>query len=184
MSRLKDLEYDNFRLEKKLSEMTSRMWRVEGLFNNYVFSSVVREKYESSNYYCKGDSNDSSSNSNTRDASNTKKTYFVHFVDYLSVNSFKRIQDAIDVADDNDKIIVHSGIYNESLIINKQISIFANGYVELRSNNQNIVTCCAQNEGCLVKGFTIRRLDGSKTDPTTCGINGVVPAEKGQIDKQ
>jgi parallel beta-helix repeat protein len=35
---LKDLEYDNFRLEKRLSETLSRQWRIETLFNTYVFN--------------------------------------------------------------------------------------------------------------------------------------------------
>ena len=54
-NRIKDLEYDNFRLEKRLSETLSRQWRIETLFNTYVFSSVVRDKYEQSKYYCSDD---------------------------------------------------------------------------------------------------------------------------------
>ena len=35
-----------------------------------------------------------------------------------------------------------------------------------------MITCCANGEGCLIKGFTIRRLDSNKIDPTSCGVNG------------
>ena len=63
MSRVKDLEYDNFRLDKKLSETLSRQWRIETLFNNYVFNAIVREKFEQSKYYFQGE--ETSSNTNT-----------------------------------------------------------------------------------------------------------------------
>ena len=63
------------------------------------------------------------------------------------------------------------GIYTENLVISKQIILISNGYVEIRSSMQNVITCCAPNEGCLIKGFSIRRLDGQKVDPTTCGVN-------------
>ena len=39
-----------------------------------------------------------------------------------------------------------------------------------------MITCCALGEGCLIKGFTIRRLDSTKIDPTSCGVNGATPA--------
>lgn len=57
----------------------------------------------------------------------------MHFVDYLGSNAFRRIQDALDIAADGDKIVVAPGIYNESLTINKQIILISNGYVEIRS---------------------------------------------------
>ncbi len=91
-------------------------------------------------------------------------------MDYLGSNSFRRIQDAIDISNDNDKIVVSAGVYNESLVINKQIILISNGYVEIRSSQANVITCCASYEGCLIKGFTIRRLD--KVDPTSCGAAG------------
>ena len=50
-SRLKDLEFDNFRLERKLQETLSRQWRIESLFNHYVFQDIVKQKYESSLFH-------------------------------------------------------------------------------------------------------------------------------------
>ena len=152
LNRLKDLEYDNFRLEKRLSETLSRQWRIETLFQNYVFNQVVRDKYEQSKYYCQGNTAENTAENNS--------TYFVHFVDYLGSNSFRRIQDALDIANDFDKIVVAAGVYTESLTITKQIILIANGYVEIKSAQGNVITCSAGNEGCLVKGFTIRRVDG------------------------
>ena len=75
--------------------------------------------------------------------------------------------------------------------------MIANGFVELRSAIDNVITCMISsinqgfdqdqnstnyngrnfknqnNVGCLIKGFTIRRLDMSKGDPlsTGAGIN-------------
>jgi pectin methylesterase-like acyl-CoA thioesterase len=103
-----------------LSETLSRQWRIETLFNTYVFNQVVREKYEVSKYYCQADEapgGGSSASGNTSGAS--RKTYFVHFVDYLGSNAFRRIQDAIDIANDNDKIVVAPGVYNENIVITK-----------------------------------------------------------------
>jgi len=168
-SRLKDLEYDNFRLERKLQETLSRQWRIETIFSNYLFTAAIREKYEQSRYYCQGE--EGSANS-SRDCTRTGKTYFVHFVDYLGSNAFRRIQDALDIANDFDKVVVAPGVYNEALIINKQVILISNGYVEIRSGQSNVITCCAPNEGCLIKGFVIRRLDSNKIDPTSCGVNG------------
>ena len=64
---------------------------------------------------------------------------------------------------------MQEGIYNEALHIDKQITIVSNGFVELRSSHDNVITCAAQGEGCLVKGFTIRRLDATKGDPLSAG---------------
>ena len=61
------------------------------------------------------------------------------------------------------------GIYNEALYIDKQITIVSNGFVELLSSSDNVITCAAQGNGCLVKGLTIRRLDASKGDPLSAG---------------
>ena len=74
--------------------------------------------------------------------------------------------------------MVSAGVYNESLSINKQIILISNGYVELRSGQSNVITCSASGEGCLIKGFTIRRLDSTKIDPTSCGVNGTAPASQ------
>jgi len=79
---LKEMKLDNLDVEKRVREVESRLHRVETLFNNYVFQSQVRDQYESSNFFCKGDS---------EAIIQSKKKYYVHFVDYLSVNSFKRI---------------------------------------------------------------------------------------------
>lgn len=65
--------------------------------------------------------------------------------------------------------MVNQGIYQESLVIEKQLSIVSNGFVELRSYKDNVVTCAAAGDGCLLKGFSIRRLDNSKGDPLSTG---------------
>jgi pectin methylesterase-like acyl-CoA thioesterase len=155
-SRLKDLEFDNFRLERKLQETLSRQWRIESQFNNYVFQEVVRDKYETSTFY---------QDNGPKAVSDAK----VHIVDYLSMSGFKRIQDAIDQANHYDKIVVMQGVYNEAIYIDKQITIVSNGFVELHSSSDNVITCATQGDGCLVKGLTIRRLDASKGDPLSAG---------------
>ena len=45
----------------------------------------------------------------------------------------------------------------------------SNGFVELNSSSDNVITTSAQSLGCLIKGFTIRRLDSTKGDPLSAG---------------
>ena len=71
---------------------------------------------------------------------------------------------------------MHEGIYSESLVVEKQLTIVSNGFVELRSSHDNVITCAAQGEGCFIKGFTIRRIDATKGDPLSAGAQ--VPEQK------
>ena len=58
---------------------------------------------------------------------------------------------------------------NENIVIDKSVILVSSGFVELFSYNDNVITCIAQNEGCLIKGFSIRRLDKTKGDPLSTG---------------
>lgn len=89
------------------------------------------------------------------------------------------MQDAIDACQDGDKIVVQSGIYQENLFVDKQIMIIANGFVELQSTTDNVITCATQGDGCLIKGFTVKRIDASKGDPLSTGAQSALN-EKGE----
>jgi hypothetical protein len=51
----------------------------------------VREKYEQSKYYCQIDDTPGISSGGASGTGASRKTYFVHFVDYLGSNAFRRI---------------------------------------------------------------------------------------------
>lgn len=104
-SRLKDLEFDNFRLERKLQETLSRQWRIESLFNNYVFTKDdVKSNFQTPMIEAILQSQKlqdpqlrkfgSATSLQAKDSQG--KAYYVHLVDYLQNNCFRRIQDAID----------------------------------------------------------------------------------------
>ena len=67
---------------------------------------MIKEQFESSNNYLVP-SEDYKKFGSVQGKDMSGKTYHIHFVDYLQNNRFKRIQDAIDAAQNYDKIIVN-----------------------------------------------------------------------------
>lgn len=53
---------------------------------------------------------------------------------YYVPDDYPTIQDAIDVAEDGDIIQVKSGVYYESIVIDKQITLIGDGIVEINAN--------------------------------------------------
>ena len=70
-------------------------------------------------------------------------------------NNYSCIQDAIDNASNGDTVFVYSGIYNESLLINKTINLIGENKnkVFLQINNQDGIKVTADNVE--ITGFTI-----------------------------
>ena len=84
---------------------------------------------------------------------------------------FNTIQDAIDASNDGDKIIVYPRIYNESIIINKSISLISNdknNTIIRYSDNKTIASLIKITvDYCNIDNFTIL---GYKRKPNSNGI--------------
>jgi len=84
---------------------------------------------------------------------------------------FNTIQDAIDASNDGDKIIVFPGIYNESIIINKSISLISNdknNTIIRYPNNKTMISLIKITiDYCTIDNFTII---GNKRKPNSNGI--------------
>ena len=58
----------------------------------------------------------------------------------ITVNPGQSIQSAINSASNDDTIIVNTGIYNENIVVNKKITLIANGNVDIiAGDNQDPV---------------------------------------------
>ena len=77
----------------------------------------------------------------------------------VSEGHFNSIQSAIDVASNNDKILVYPGIYNETIIINKSISLIAvdknSTTIQYNGNETGITVLEINADDCIVDGFVI-----------------------------
>jgi parallel beta-helix repeat protein len=83
---------------------------------------------------------------------------------------FQKIQDAINSANPGDTVFVRSGIYYETIVLNKSISLFGEGqsstFIDARRRSDVITLLVGD---CVVSGFTIQ--NGGMTVPANCGIN-------------
>jgi len=84
---------------------------------------------------------------------------------------FNSIQDAIDASNDGDKIIVYPGIYNESIIINKSISLISNDknntIIRYPDNKTMVSLIKIIVDYCTIDNFTII---GNNRKPNSNGI--------------
>ena len=73
----------------------------------------------------------------------------------ITVNPGQSIQSAINSASNDDTIIVNTGIYNENIVVNKKITLIANGNVDIiAGDNQNpVITVTAS--GTVIKNFKL-----------------------------
>lgn len=67
-----------------------------------------------------------------------------------------KITYAIEIADDRDQIIVHEGIYEENLILNKRLTLVARGNVTVIGSNDLEPTVSISSRETVVKGFNLR----------------------------
>ncbi|MDG3547066.1 DUF1565 domain-containing protein, partial [Methanobacterium formicicum] len=79
-----------------------------------------------------------------------------------TVNPGESIQSVIDNANDTDNIIVNdngdsNATYNENILINKNLSVKANGTVIIKASNSNtpVVTIGSNGNGSLLQGFIL-----------------------------
>lgn len=83
------------------------------------------------------------------------------YVSSLGDKEFKNIQDAIDSAQNNETVYVFSGLYNESIVINKTIRLLGENPSTTIINgigSEDIITV-TNAESCNISGFTIQNSD-------------------------
>jgi parallel beta-helix repeat protein len=69
---------------------------------------------------------------------------------------FTKIQEAVDAAYDGDIIFVYNGTYNETLVIDKQLTLKGSGMPLVDAcGNGSVITVSA--DGCVIDGFKINR---------------------------
>jgi len=79
------------------------------------------------------------------------------------------IQSAINAANEGDIVYVDSGVYHESVVLNKSISLLGAGYSETivdANKTSHVVTITSSN--AVVAGFTFQ--DGGVAIPSFCGV--------------
>jgi parallel beta-helix repeat protein len=85
-------------------------------------------------------------------------------------DDFQKIQDAINSANSGDTVFVRSGIYYETVILNKSISLLGEGqnstFIDARQRSDVIALLVGN---CDVSGFTIQ--NGGMAVPANCGIS-------------
>lgn len=103
---------------------------------------------------------------NTHTDSMPKTNHFIQisgddstlYVGGTGPNNYTRIQDAINNASRGDKIVVYYGTYNESIVLDKQLSLIGveeNGRKPLiEGGGRNFVVCVTAN-GCCFRGFKV-----------------------------
>lgn len=94
---------------------------------------------------------------------------------YVSINGdkqFSSIQTAIDAAAENETVYVFPGVYNETIKINKTITLMGQNAETtiIDGNNSGNVIIVINTERCNIKGFTIRN-----SGPSHSGIDLKAP---------
>ena len=75
--------------------------------------------------------------------------------------TYSNIQDAIDAANESDTVYVHSGTYNENLVIQKTITLTGAGSGSVTLNGNGDHTVKVYNDSVKISDFTIKNTDGS-----------------------
>jgi len=73
-----------------------------------------------------------------------------------SGQTYSNIQDAIDAANESDTVYVHSGTYNENLVIDKAITLTGEGSGSVTINGNGDHTIKVYNDSVQISGFTIK----------------------------
>ena len=85
-------------------------------------------------------------------------------------DDFQKIQDAINSVNAGGTVFVRSGIYYESIVLNKSVSLLGEGqsstFIDARRSS-HVITLLVGN--CVISGFTIR--NGGMIVPSNYGIN-------------
>ncbi|BAZ98763.1 hypothetical protein tca_00689 [Methanothermobacter sp. EMTCatA1] len=76
-------------------------------------------------------------------------------VNLNTTEEFSTIQEAIDNSTDGHHLIVNSGTYNENVLVNKTLTLEANGTVTVSASNSNMPVFNVTANNTQVKGFTI-----------------------------
>ena len=107
-------------------------------------------------------------------------------VNSLGGGDYTSIQDAIDAANNSDTIYVHSGMYEENIIINKSIILQGEGSdsTEIHGSNSHTVKILASNVS--IRGFTVENTGVSSSfsgvflsSVSNCYIKEMVVREAG-----
>lgn len=78
---------------------------------------------------------------------------------------YNHIQDAVDNAKDGETVYVFNGVYNESVVVNKTLTLMGQNRTETIVDGMNLETVfCVTGERVVVKNFTIRNSGGYKGD--------------------
>lgn len=93
-------------------------------------------------------------------------------VDINNVYEYQRIQDAINASFENDTIYILNGIYNENLIINKDINLIGENKTNtiIDGNGIGDVIFISESSSVNISGFTIRN-SGNGSPDKDCGID-------------
>jgi len=87
------------------------------------------------------------------------------YVDDNGESEYRKIQDAINIANNGDTIFVNEGIYNENIIIDKSIILTGeNKNNTIINGNGTGDVICIINQGVVITGFTIQNSGNSGRD--------------------
>ncbi len=82
-------------------------------------------------------------------------TWYVDDDGGVGIN-FTQIQDAVDVASDNDTIIVYNGTYEEQVRVDKRLILKGIGYPVVDAGGIRISA-----DGCVIEGFNVTGMEGT-----------------------
>jgi nitrous oxidase accessory protein len=93
-------------------------------------------------------------------------------VDIKNGYEYYKIQDAINASFENATIFVHSGIYNENIIINKNLNLIGENKTNtiIDGNGIGDVIFISESNSVNISGFTIRN-SGNGSPDKDCGID-------------
>jgi parallel beta-helix repeat protein len=89
-----------------------------------------------------------------------------NLVEIKNKGNFTSISEAIEFSSDGDVLILHPGIYYESFIVNKSISVVGkdreNVIIQYPESNDNDVIINVKADDCILKNFTIKYKESSE----------------------